>query len=325
MPVTITDVVPWDAAYLESLCALWNQELGDRFPMRPDLFRQNSFEDQNVLQDGSWISLDPATRLPIGFIVAKCWQERLPLQLGKGVGWIQVLLVAKEFRRQGIGADLLKRAQMALRQQGVEKILLGRDPYHYFPGIPEESPEVKAWFEKRGYILSAPLENDLLCQYSSLSAKELPSISGGRFRLLTTADKDDFLTFMHRCFPGRWEYEAIHYFQRGGTGREFVVLEKQDGIVGFCRINDSRSPFIAQNVYWAPLFREELGGIGPLGVDADYRGQGLGLAIVEAGIAVLQQRGIRNIVIDWTALVDFYAKLGYRSWKQYAKYSKELE
>ncbi|WP_312110249.1 GNAT family N-acetyltransferase [Brevibacillus reuszeri] len=316
--------LPWDASYLEALCELWNRELGARFPMRPELFRQNSFADENVLDTGSWIACDPDTLRPVGFVVAKCWQERLELQLGNGAGWIQVLLVANEYRGRGIGSELLARAEEALRRQGVQSILLGRDPYHYFPGIPEESQEVKAWFAQRGYVELEPLENDLLCHYPDSAKAELPYVSDGCFRQLTVADKEAFLAFLHRCFPGRWEYEAIHYFRRGGEGREFVVLEKRGEIIGFCRMNDSRSPFIAQNVYWAPLFHDELGGIGPLGVDSAHRGQGFGLAMVEAGITILRKRGIKQIVIDWTTLVDFYAKLGYHSWKQYAKFRKDF-
>ena len=72
--------------------------------------------------------------------------------------------------------------------------------------------------------------------------------------------------------------------------------------------------FIAQNVYWAPLFEEELGGIGPLGIAPEERGKGYGLAIVQAGMYFLSQRGIKNIVIDWTNLVDFYGKLGISLW-----------
>lgn len=317
--------VPWDDQYVDALCELWEQELGDRFPMRPELMRQNSFEDQNVLQAGSWIAIDSASNAPVGFVVAKCWQELLDIQLGNGIGWLQVLLVAKSYRGQGIGRELLARAEGALRERGMEKILLGRDPYHYFPGIPEESDDVIAWFERQGYSSEDRLEHDLLGQYPEQQEElALPEVPNHRFRLLTRADQDSFLAFLHRCFPGRWEYEAIHYFQRGGTGREFVVVEQDGEILGFCRINDADSPFIAQNVYWAPLLQEGLGGVGPLGVDAKHRGRGLGLAIVEAGIVTLRQRGISNIVIDWTTLVDFYAKLGYHSWKRYAKYGKAL-
>ncbi len=89
-------------------------------------------------------------------------------------------------------------------------------------------------------------------------------------------------------------------------------------------MNDRHSPFIAQNVYWAPLFDGDLGGVGPLGIDSAERNKGYGLKIVEAGIATLRNRGSNHIVIDWTRLIEFYGKLGFNVWKVYQKYTKTL-
>jgi GNAT superfamily N-acetyltransferase len=315
--------VAWNDEWLAPLCRLWNQEIGDRFPMREELFRQNSFDDANVLPSGSWIAVDEKQNRVAGFIVAKCWQEQRELVLGKGVGWIQALIVDRQYRQRGIGSALLEKAEAALRQRGVEKILLGSDPWHYFPGIPEEYQDVQGWFERKGYTAGKP-------EYDLISAEQgeklpLPQIADVLFRTITLEDKEALLSFFHRCFPGRWEYEAIRYFEKGGIGREFVVIEKAGTIIGFCRINDAGSPFIAQNVYWAPLFAGELGGIGPLGIDADQRKYGYGLAVVQAGAYFLQQRGINRIVIDWTDLLHFYAKLGFAVWKSYRRYYKQIE
>lgn len=54
------------------------------------------------------------------------------------------------------------------------------------------------------------------------------------------------------------------------------------------------------------------------------RGNGYGIAIVQAAIAFLRNRDIKHIVIDWTGLVDFYRKLDYEVWKGYTSYRKEL-
>ncbi|WP_243700544.1 GNAT family N-acetyltransferase [Caldanaerobacter subterraneus] len=152
----------------------------------------------------------------------------------------------------------------------------------------------------------------------------LPYLENIKFSILNLEEKDDFLSFLKENFPGRWEYEAIHYFMKGGKGREFVIAKKNSDIVGFCRINDSHSPFIAQNVYWAPLFDKELGGIEPLGIAQKERGKGLGIAIVQAGIYFLYQRKIKDVVIDWTDLENFYRKLGWEAWKQYFVFKKVL-
>lgn len=314
--------ISWDVERLEDLVNLWNQELNTSFPMRKELFEQNSFKDENILYEGSLIAVD-SDDCVIGFIVAKKWQEQLDVNMSAETGWIQVILVDHEHRNQGIGSKLLTYAEAALKKSGVSQILLGRDPWHYFPGIPNKSKDVARWFEVRGYE-SYGNEHDLFASYDHINVVSFPSIKNGRISILEKKDKEKFLAFLRRCFPGRWEYEAIHYFRMGGTGREFIVLKRNNEILGFARINDEKSPFIAQNVYWAPLLNEELGGIGPLGIDSNERKRGYGLAIVEAAVAHLRSRKINNIVIDWTGLVDFYNKLGYDIWKSYLSYKKNL-
>lgn len=314
--------VSWDEQKLEELVRLWNMELGEKFPMRKDLFKQNSFDDENVFLPGSFIAMNEDNQV-IGFIVSKVWQENINVQMNQQAGWIQVLLVHHEYRGQGIGTTLLTMAEAALKESAVSKILLGRDPWHYFPGVPHQFNDVKDWFEHQGYVNEGS-EYDLICHYNGDLDIDLVQRADIDFSLLKIEDKEEFLSFLHRCFPGRWEYEAIHYFKKGGIGREYVVLKKNNRIIGFCRINDDQSPFVAQNVYWAPLFNESLGGVGPLGIDSNERKNGYGLAVVEAGVQFLRKRENKSIIIDWTGLVDFYGKLGFETWIEYSKYGKTL-
>ncbi|WP_243298862.1 GNAT family N-acetyltransferase [Bacillus litorisediminis] len=315
-------IVSWDKEHIDDAIALWNKEIGKQFPLRKDLFIQNSLEDENVCFDGSSMAFDDNESV-IGFIIVKKWKESLNVPMNPEVGWVQVLIVDSKHRNQGIGTKLLEKAENHLKKSGIKTLHLGRDPWHYFPGIPNDYEQVKQWFERRGYLFKGH-EYDLICQYSNHILDPLPDDKAVSFSILSLEEKANFLEFLHRCFPGRWEYEAIHYFKKGGLGREFVVAKKNERIIGFCRINDEKSPFIAQNVYWSPLFEEELGGIGPLGIDQNERKNGYGLAIVKAAVHFLRQRAVKQIVIDWTGLVEFYEKLGYKSWKSYAQYTKSL-
>jgi predicted N-acetyltransferase YhbS len=314
--------MPWDVNRLEELVMLWNQELQESFPMRPELFQQNSFSDENISYEGSRIVVDEHDKV-IGFIVVKYLKEETSVKMRDDVGWIQTLLVDANYRNQGIGTQLLQHAEAILHQKGVKEILIGRDTYHYFPGVPSEDKETARWFEKRGYM-QLTTETDLSRSYKEYEPIDWPVKPNAEFSILQESEKEDFLAFLHRCFPGRWEYEAVHYFQKGGTGCEFVVLKENGEIIGFCRVNDANSPIIMGNINWSPLFDESYGGVGPLGVDAEKRKNGYGLAVVKAGIAALRERGVKRIVIDWTGLVDFYRKLGFESWKSYEGYKKEL-
>ncbi len=314
--------IKWNIDRLEELVALWNQELGMDFPMRTELFIQNSFEDINLFYEGSLIVLNNDNEV-IGFVVTKSWKDDLNVGISKETGWIQVLLVDSNYRNQGIGKRLLSHAEAKLKESGINHIWLGKDTWHYFPGVPTQYKNTAEWFERRGYIGSTT-EFDLDNHYVNDQALDFPSQEGVELSILKEEEKDPFLSFMHRCFPGRWEYEAIQYFQKNGTGREFVVLKKNNQIIGFCRINDSNSPVIAQNVYWAPLYQDELGGIGPLGIDPNERKHGYGLLIVESAVAHLRNRNIHSILIDWTGLVKFYNKLGFETCKSYTSYQKNI-
>src|SRR5699024_9015775 len=234
--------IPLEKDRLQDLTALWNKNLGSEFPMTGELFVQNSFQDKNVCYKSSRIAIDEQDKV-IGFIVAKRWQEDLDVVMSEGTGWIQVLLVDQEARGKGIGSKLLGHAESELIAAGVKEILLGRDPYHYFPGIPSGYQETVTWFEARGYVSNGK-EYDLLREYTGDEGKALPEIGDVEFTLLAKKEKEAFLAFLHRCFPGRWEYEALEYFRKGGTGREFTVLKKNGHIIGFCRINDEHSPMI---------------------------------------------------------------------------------
>ena len=41
-------IIPWNPERMEELLALWDKELAEDFPMREELFRQNSFDDVNI-------------------------------------------------------------------------------------------------------------------------------------------------------------------------------------------------------------------------------------------------------------------------------------
>lgn len=314
-------IIAWKRDRLEELVELWNKELAVDFPMRKELFIQNSFNDVNVSYEGSYIAVDDQDHV-IGFVVAKRWQETIDVKMDPKRGWIQVLLIDSTHRGKGLGTTLLERAEEQLKGNGVEEMQLGGDPFHYFSGIPDQYKDAKKLAEKHGYtkrVDTYDLINHLDKKY------DLPVDNSVAFSILKKEEEDDLISFLERCFPGRWVYETKKYFEMNGDGREFVVVKKKGQIIGFCRINDSHSPFIAQNVYWSPLFEQDVGGIGPLGIDANEQKQGYGLAIVQAAIAYLQERNTETIIIDWTILVDFYKKLDFNPWKIYGVYLKDLK
>jgi len=238
------------------------------------------------------------------------------------IGWIQCLVVKESARNRGIGTHLLRHVEEAFNKLKLSEVRLGRDPWHYFPGIPLEDKQTIKWFEKQGYSKDT-IETDL-----TKVVKEQPlytlTNSPEHFRVLTKDDLPSLLKFLEQSFPGRWHFEAIHYIINNGSGRDFMGFFHDNELQGFCRINDSQSPVIAQNVYWSELFEGELGGIGPLGINRSVRGNNYGLDLVKAAANELISRNVSHIVIDWTQLVPFYEKLEFTTWKQYQTMAKSI-
>src|SRR5690625_6987497 len=143
-------IIGWEESKLNDLVNLWNKEIGTDFPMQQKLFKQNSFDDINVLYKGSFIALDDNDQV-IGFVVAKQWKEKIDIGLGNERGWIQALLVDSLYHDKGIGTMLYNHAEEYLRSNGVQQIQLCGDPFHFFPGIPKQYKSAIEWAEKLGY------------------------------------------------------------------------------------------------------------------------------------------------------------------------------
>lgn len=306
-------VVPLGEVETHDIVNLWNTTIGDRFPMTIALWTQNTSNDPNVIQKGSIAIIENGEL--IGFIVSKRFQEELDANMSTSVGWIQSMIVKNTFRKQGIGTLLLQHAEMKLKEAGVNEIHLGRDPWHYFPGVPLEDKLAIEWFTNQGYVKKT-IETDLKRDVSDVSPYPLTN-SNDHYRLLKNEELPLLLQFLKRSFPGRWHYEAVHYDLLNGSGREFIGFFIDGELRGFCRINDSLSPVIAQNVYWSALGTGEMGGIGPLGIERSIRGKHFGLDLVKVAANELIGRGVKEIVIDWTQLVSFYEKIGFGLWKEY--------
>ncbi|WP_127585823.1 GNAT family N-acetyltransferase [Paenibacillus koleovorans] len=315
--------------HIDAIVEMWNRELGSRFPLSDRLVRQNSFGAAPLQPGASWaaIAAQDGGEILIGFVAGKL--SKADGDGEGGGGSIGLLLVDAAYRRQGIGSRLLALAEDGLRRSGAGRIDFGGETRHYMPGLPEESEAsgLGGWLERRGYT---PAEGgsvcDLFADFTGEPIEELPQCPGVEFRLLDPlAETEAFLCFLRREFSPRWAQSTEALLQAGGGSREFVLLWKDGGVepIGFCRLNDEQSPLLAGSVYWHALFPPGTGGgIGPLGVSASERGQGLGLAAVQAGIHFLRRRGRDRLVIDWTTHLDFYAKLGFAPWRWYTGYRK---
>lgn len=112
--------------------------------------------------------------------------------------------------------------------------------------------------------------------------------------------------------------------ERGGCGDVVVARHPEWGIVGISCAEHPYASWRRGNFAWALLLGEDTGCLGPLGVAASVRENGIGLAITARVTELLRDRGAAKSYVSWTWLVDWYGRLGYKVWQEYVMSWKTL-
>lgn len=310
-------LVPVQAVPFTDLVAVWNQAMGQSFPLREKLLRQH-MADLNFLPEASFAAVKDGRT--VGFALAKQNRENMGILVPR-IGYISAIAVDPSRQRQGIGSQLLGAVRRQLEEQKVTRISLGGDTYHLFPGIPEEVPAGITFFARHGAVLADGRSVDLMRDITDYAhpASVIATLEREpvQFRTATADDLPSLIQFLSQEFPGRWTYERCKFLYAGGDPSDIMLGVEHGRIVAFCQMYTPQSIGIGPSVYWAPLLGDHYGGLGPLGAAKSVRGRGLGLAVVAETVAELKRQGVQRMAIDWTTLVDFYGLLGFVPWKRY--------
>ena len=124
---------------------------------------------------------------------------------------------------------------------------------------------------------------------------------------------------------GRWALEAKEYFEKKTENdKNAYIVGMVDGkIISFAKVNDYKMYLSSYNLMWKERF-ENLGGFGPLGVDRNYRKKGIGFDMISVSLNDLVNKGCKTIILDWTGLMELYAKFNFEVWKSYKYMSKSF-
>ena len=301
----------------EALCKIWNDEYGFIYPISLELFNRNI---KNAYDEASYVAVE--NDKAIGFIIGKIWQDKYEVGNYSKCGWISLIFVHKQYRNRGIGSMLLQKAEEQFNKLNKEIVYIGRDYLNYFPGLPSDMKNSLLWFEKRGYDQSY-LTYDLISKNKDILPLSNNQI---KYRFACSKDKEALISFMEKNWPGRWTKELIDYWNDGGTGSEYLLGLDNDKICAFAKVNYpiTNVNLISYSLTWRNRF-SSLGGIGPLGVDNEYRGRKIGRDIVVCAKNHLIESGTSDIIIDWTGLLDFYRPMGFEVWKSYYYLTKKIE
>lgn len=302
------------------LVALWQEAVGDRYPILPALWAAVTAGDPGFRPGDLHVAMEGD--LPVGFVLTKQLREAfLGSERYDAVGWVSLMAVAPAYQRRGVGRRLLAAAEAGLKDAGVRRVILGGSFHHVMPGVPEVLPAALAFAEKHGYALGGTVW-DVRRDLGTGSA--LPTVAdepGVVFRPCEPGRVAELETFLEAVFAGRWARDVRQFLAGGGDPGTVMVLEVDGAIAGFAWLHPPGSPGALR---WAG-FSPGMAALGPIGVSEAVRGRGLGLGLLVAGLSWLEAEGARDTVIDWTTLLEFYGRVGFEPWLAYRLGEKVME
>jgi beta-N-acetylhexosaminidase len=250
---------------------------------------------------------------------------------GTTVGYISVaregtraqltsIFVDPEHHRAGIGSDLLSEARRALRARGAEALSAGSGVGAYFwPGAPAETSGGWGFFHAHGFERTGEVAADLLGDLTNFCAPTLAVARLGAGISLVLARENDaaeVIGLQERHFP----YWAEFYEERMTRGSRVLVARAGKPILGACMVDVPDE----HDFLWPEVVPGAVGAIGCVGVDPQYRGRGIGLAMVARACELLASGGAEVCYCGYTNLTDWYAQLGFRHWRGYIMASADL-
>jgi len=306
--------------HISTIVSIWNAACGASLAIAQRLVEYNTRPSAGNIQEGR-VAIENGE--PVGFALASALpddQQTSPPE----VGWIDAIAVLPNHWRRGIGSTLLTWAGTWLREYGCTRARLGGSLRHWVPGLPTEL-QSESFFRARGYADRPGSSQvwDVARDLRDYSTVQLSNYRTIQLRPAQPGDENALLQFLRREFPGRWRYEFQEFLRAHGRISDYIVLITERGIDGFARLTfeDSERPI---ERYYMHALPRPWGQLGPIGVSADCRGRGYGGVLLDASLCHLRDRGVRGCVIDWTGLVDFYAKFGFKPYRQYAMLLKML-
>ena len=302
--------------YETELIELWNRcMIHDQISILK--FRKQVLYDENF--ESSLCLLAVEGEQLIGFILGM--KRKFPY-LERGLeperGWINLLFVKKECRRQGIARAMVQEIEQRLKTFGVKHVTLAAySPNYFFPGIDVEGyPEAIQFFEQMGYQGiedSFSMCKDLHDYYMTedvLEKKKKAEENGFWFGNFEAQDALEILELAKEEFGGGWKRNLLMAMRAGEAEDVVTVVKYQGRIVGFAMRKIDGNPMR----------------FGPIGVSHKMRNFGIGGILFEVKQQEMCSKGIYHLFFVSTDIPGrrFYERHGVQVFRTYRKYEKNF-
>ena len=292
---------------------LWNDEMGYVYPISFNSYMQNivDYMDKDMM-----IAFD--VNKVVGFILLKRYNDTTYVNYSNNLH-ISLFYVSKKYRRQGIGSKLIDFAEEI---RDGKDLIIGKDINNFFPGVPTDFDNLTdVWLEKRGFE-GKRYTHDLITKKPNIFELRNKEVE---YKYCEDCQKEELIQMMMNNNWGRWALEAKDYFEKKSDNDEnaYIVAILNGKIVAFSKVNTYKMDLSSYNLMWKERF-ENLGGFGPLGVDRNFRKNGIGFDMISVSLKDLIDKGCKTLMLDWTGLMELYAKFNFEVWKSYKYMSKSF-
>lgn len=295
---------PLQAQYLSQILTVCRSVFPEQYHVTAERLKENLLLDAEFDAQSSICLWDCSEDTLIGFAGVKISQNQ---ELYPDTAWISIFAIAPEWQGLGYGTLLLDKVLRRLQSKGTKKIFLGQDFANFFSGIPDPDEKKLAFFARQGFCLNMDEHYDLEADIINNASIDRFDPKPWEAYLLTATyqgERSELLSFLHREFPGRWEYEAQTAIDEQKDPQEIVLLWNNAGtqIVGYCMLTVERDASGNKTGY---------GGLGPIGIAKEIRGNHVGDYILHQSLCQLGRLGVRRVNIDWTILKEFYGQFDF--------------
>lgn len=206
---------------------------------------------------------------------------------------LRLVCVSEIFRRQGIGTELVRRAEQKIQSRGYDKIYAGGFSSELFIGIPAESIDAPCPFwERLGYVKTGGCA-EMKRSLADFCADDydVPVPEGTEFRICPVCSE-------LKAAVAAVDEEWVQYFE----GCEVFCCLLNGKVASFCILGDDETCLISDG--------RRTGSVGCVGTVPKFRKRGIGLKMVALAMEELKRRGCESCFIHYTHLYNWYAKLG---------------
>jgi|GEM_PF-5738932 len=231
--------------------------------------------------------------------------------------YISLIMIHPEFRKKGFGKALIEEALNFLKKKGTGEVQIGFNPLTFWPGIDLNWDKAISFFKKLGFK-EKRMNVSMVANLETLKVPEKILERGKKLnkeeifiRPCLKDDREILLNFIKKNFTYGWHEEVRSKIQKVKTGftgyglnlntlydpKSVFILLKEEKIIGFSMFSKN-------------FGKKELGHFGPIGIQKDFQGRGIGSALLFKTLREMKNRGILKADL-WTDYGGYQARRYY--------------